>query len=423
MEALLLIFVLIALILLGVPVAFSLIATAILGSYLYVGGWDAVAYLPTQVIGELDDYVLIAVPLFLLMAQILLHGGVGKSLFDLASAWVGHWPGGLAVAALLACAIFSAISGSSVATAVTVGAVAIPEMIRRGYPRAPVLGVVAAGGTMGILIPPSIPLILYGSITSISVGALFTAAIVPGLLLTGLFILFSIWYFGKNSARLPVTSWSQRLMLLGANTGGLMVPLVVIVGIYRGWFTPTEAAAIGSVLALLVTLLWTRSLGVTGFLASLKATARDTAMVLFIVVGAMMFGRVLTNLRVPQMITEAVAGADLNRWVVFVLILLLLLLLGMFLEVISILLIAMPILYPLITSLGFDPIWFAVVFVITMEVALLTPPVGLNLFVVQGISGSKIGTVVRGTIPYFFIMLAAIIILVAVPQLTSVLLQ
>ncbi|MGH8605628.1 MAG: TRAP transporter large permease, partial [Gammaproteobacteria bacterium] len=326
----------------------------------------------------MSDYILVAIPLFILVAQILLAGGVGRDLFAVGDVWLRHLPGGLAVAAIFSCAVFAAISGSSVATAATVGLVAIPEMTRRGYPRRLVLGALAAGGTLGILIPPSIPMILYGSITQQSIGALFSAGILPGILLTGLFAAYASFAVGRQVSREPSASWEERFGALRKAFWGLLTPVIIVGGLYAGIFTPTESAAVGVVYSLIITMLIYRSITWRDLPDILLKTVKDSTMILMIIVGALLFGRVLTVLRVPQEITALVTSQEMSKWLVLVAIIVLLTIMGMFLEVASVLLITIPILFPIISALGFDPIWFAVVFVIVMEMALITPPVGLN---------------------------------------------
>ena len=353
------------------------------------------------------------------MSQILLEGKVGNNLFELGNKWLKHFPGGLGIATIAACAVFAAITGSSVACAVTIGAIAIPEMLKRGYERTVVLGAVAAGGTLGILIPPSIPMILYGAITDQSVGKLFMSGVVPGVILTIMFITIMI-YRCRNLPLEPAAPWSERFAILKKTFWGLMLPLVVVGGIYTGAFTPTEAAAVGTVFSIVITFLVYRTLGIKDLPKILNATITTTSMIFAIMIGATLFGFVLTVLNVPQTVTELVAGMESNRWIVFIAINILLLFLGCILESVSIIFITLPILYPIITKLGFDPIWFNVVMLINLELALITPPVGMNLFVLQGISPeSKMTQIVKGVIPFAAAMAFEILLLCFVPQLAT----
>ncbi len=408
---------LILLLLCGLPVAFSLGFAGLAGMLFLAGGTASLTQLPIIAYKSLDDFVLTAVPLYVLMSQILLTGKIGGDLYEVAAKWFRHLPGGLGVATILACAVFAAISGSSVATAVTIGAVAIPEMLARGYDRKLVLGSVAAGGTLGILIPPSIPMILYGSVTGESVGELFMSGVVPGIVLTALFIAIIV----LRSRRLPrqePAPWAERFAILRRSALGLFLPVLVVGGIYAGIFTPTEAAAVGTVYSLIITFLCYRTLTLRDLPLILKETVKTTTMIFAIIIGAMLFGFVLTVLQLPQHMTELVTAVESNRWFVLVAINLLLLLLGCFLETISIILITLPILYPVILKLGFDPIWFNVVLVINMELALITPPVGMNLFVIQGIAkDSNMAEITRGVYPFGLAMMAIIAVLALFPAL------
>ena len=319
----------------------------------------------------------------------------------------------------MACALFAAISGSSVATAVTIGAVAIPEMVSRGYDRRLVLGTVAAGGTLGILIPPSIPMILYGSITNESVGELFISGIVPGVLLTLMFVLLMM-FRARNMPRQEPCSWSERWEVTRRSSWGLFLPVLVVGGIYTGAFTPTEAAAVGTVYSLFITFIIYRTLKFGDLSEILRDTVKTSTMIFGIIIGAILFGHVLTILQIPQQMTEWVAGQEVNRWIIMLGINVLLLFLGCFLETVSIVLITLPILYPLIMKLGFDPIWFNVVMVINMELALITPPVGMNLFVIQGLSpANKMEDIVAGVLPFAVIMVLLIILMSFVPEVAT----
>lgn len=406
------------LLLIGLPVAFTLSLLAAIGLYWFNGGTMGLSQIPIIAYKSLDDFTISALPLYVLMSQILLYSGVGKELYEMASKWLRHLPGGLALATLVCCGIFAAISGSSVATAVTIGTVAIPEMTKRGYDKKSVMGLLAAGGTLGILIPPSVPMIIYGSVTGESVGKLFIAGVVPGILLLLIFMVYASW---KNrSIREKAASWSERWSATKKAIWGLMMPVMIIGGIYSGVFTPTEAAAAGVVFSFLIAWLVYRSLSWENLKKILLSTVSTNAMILFIIVGAMLFGFILTSLQIPQMLTDMATSWPVSKWVIFVLINLLLLVLGCFLETVSILVITLPILYPIITSLGFDPIWFAIIMVVNMELALITPPVGLNLFVLKGVdSSTPISTIVRGSLPYAAMMVLFIVLLALFPVLTT----
>ncbi|WP_418923914.1 TRAP transporter large permease [Dialister hominis] len=406
------------LLVIGMPVAFTLSVAGILGIIQFVDV-SFLSQVPVIAYKTLDSYVLTSVPLYILMSQIMLTGRVGSGLFELGSKWMGHLPGGLGIATIFACAIFAAISGSSVATAVTIGAMAIPEMLKRGYDRKLVLGSVAAGGTLGILIPPSIPMILYGTITDESVGKLFMSGVVPGALLTVLFICYIV-FASWDKPREPRSSHAEKMKSLRENIWGLFLPVIIIGGIYTGIFTPTEAAAVGTVYALAITFFVYRSVTIQDMPAILRATIKTSCMIFSIMIGAMLFGYILTILQVPQALMRLVTEGDLNRWIVMLGINIMLLILGCVLETVSIILITLPMLYPIIKALGFDPIWFNVVLLINMELALITPPVGMNLFVIKGISeDSSIQDIIAGAAPFAAIMVFEILLLCFVPEIAT----
>lgn len=410
---------LLLLLVMGLPVAFSLGMAGVAGMLLFMGGDGALAQLPIIGYKSLDDFVLTAVPLYILMSQILLTGKVGNDLFELANKWLRHLPGGLGIATVMACAVFAAITGSSVACAVTIGAIAIPEMLARGYERSLVLGAVAAGGTLGILIPPSIPMILYGAITDESIGKLFMSGVVPGAILTVLFIMIVV-YRSRNLPREAAASWDERVSALKKSFWGLLLPVIVVGGIYTGVFTPTEAAGIGTVYSLIITFGIYRTLSLKDMPEILEDTIKTTCMIFAIMIGASLFGFVLTILDAPQALTNFVVDMQTNRWVIFVAINILLLFLGCILESVSIIFITLPILFPLIVRLGFDPIWFNVVMLINLELALITPPVGMNLFVLQGISpDSKMTQIIKGVIPFGVVMALEILLLCFFPEIAT----
>jgi C4-dicarboxylate transporter DctM subunit len=296
---------------------------------------------------------------------------------------------------------------------------AIPEMLKRGYKREVVLGTVAAGGTLGILIPPSIPMILYGSITDESVGKLFLSGIVPGTLLTLFFIAYVVCRSWSMERQAP-SPWNVRWEILRENIWGLLLPILVVGGIYTGAFTPTEAAAVGTLYSLVITFFVYRSVTVKDMPEILEDTVRTTSMIFAIMIGAMLFGFILTVLQVPQAIMALVTESDLNRWIIFVGVNIVLLILGCILETVSIILITLPMLFPVMRQLGFDLIWFNVVMLINMELALISPPIGMNLFVIKGISpDSKLQQIIAGSMPFAAIMALEILLLCLVPELAT----
>ncbi len=395
----------------GVPVFSALAMTGVLGFFMVFNGASNWPMVPVIALRSLNDYTLVALPVFILGAQMLEHSKIGDQMFNLCTKWVGHLPGGLAIATVIACAIFSAISGSSVATAATIGIIAIPAMISRGYNPRLAAGVLAAAGTLGILIPPSGPMIIYSSITDESTGALFMAGVMPGLLLTALFTLYVYLYCRRTGQYQPEerATWRERFIAFKESAWGLMTPVIILGGIYTGLFTPLEAAAVMVIYALIVSIA-TGSLKPKDIPQVMALSTRNSAMILMIIAGAMIMGTVFTMLQVPQKATEFIATAKIPTWGVIAGIMVLLMIMGMFLDVVSILLITVPILYPIITSLGLNGIWFAVLLVINMEMAVITPPVGLNLYVIKAMTRLSLSDIVRGVFPFFFIIVLLLLL-------------
>ncbi len=406
---------LVLLLVVGVPVAFAL---ASLGLGLLVAGGFSPLMVPQAFHSVFDNFVLVAVPLFLLMGNILLKAGIGRDLFDAVQAWVGHLPGGLAVATIVSCALFAAISGSSVATAATIGTVAIPEMLRRGYERRYVLGLLAAGGTLGILIPPSIPMIVYGVVTEESIIDLFLAGIVPGLLLAGLFILYAVLRAALLGGYTPSprADWRVRLTASARALPTLALAVLVVGGIYVGAFTPTEASAVGFAGALLLALAMGR-LDRATLVAAVRDAMATTVTIFLVLAGAKIFGKAITLYRIPQELSEVLIATFATPAGFLLAITLVLLVMGCFLEALSMLVLMMPILYPALLPLGIDPIWFGVYFVIMIECALITPPVGLNLFVIQAVARTTIQEVALGVWPFVLLMLVTALALFLAPDL------
>ncbi len=399
-----------------VPVAFALGGMGL--ALLLLGGFSSLMA-PQAILSTLDGFILLAVPLFLLMANVLLKGGVGDDLFAAVNSWVGHWPGGLAVATIISCAIFAAISGSSVATAATIGTVAIPAMIERGYDKRFVYGLLAAGGTLGILIPPSIPMIVYGFITEESVGALFLAGIGPGLMLVALFITYSMVHARVTMVQGAGTAatMAERRAASSRAFPSIALAILIIGGIYSGAFTPTEAAAIGFSAALVVTVVILRSLSWKGFREAVFESMITTVAILLIVAGAKVFGKAITLYRIPQDISSIIAQA-IDTPLVFILVVsIVLLLMGLVFEALSMVLIMTPVLLPSALAMGFDPIWFGIYMVVMVECALITPPVGLNLYVIQAVARASLGDVARGVLPFLLLMFLCVAILYVWPDL------
>ncbi len=413
MTTLYILITLLALLSFGVPVAFALGG---LGLALLVMADLSPLMVPQGLYSVVDNFILLAVPLFLLMSNVLLKGGVGRDLFNAVQSWVGHWPGGLGVATIISCALFAAISGSSVATAATIGTVAIQEMTDRGYQRPFVLGLVAAGGTLGILIPPSIPMIIYGVVTEESIVDLFLAGIGPGLMLATLFILFCLGYarFSGAYTPMPKASWTERRRASIRALPTLLLAIIVIGGIYMGVFTPTESAAIGFALSLIIvfalrTMTWEK------LKRAVIESMQTTVTVFLIIAGAKIFGKAITLYRIPQDISTLISSNISEPGLFILVVCLVLLLMGLFLESLSMLLIMVPVLYPSLMGMGIDPIWFGILFVVMIECALITPPVGMNLFVIQAVGEARLQEVIRGVWPFTLIMLFSAFILYLIP--------
>lgn len=404
---------------LGFPVAFSLGISGF-GVMWLLQGYGALHALPIIVYESLNSFTLIAIPLFILMANILITSRVSQDLYQFVKDWFGNFSGGIAITTVMFCAGFSAISGSSVATAATIGSLSLPEMLKAGYDRKFAFGIVAAGGTIGILIPPSLFMILYGSLTDVSVGKLFIAGILPGLLMSSLFIVYAaVWSRLKGYRSSGPVPMRQRLESLKKGFWGLLLPPIVLGGIYTGIFTPTEAAAVGVVYSFFIALVIKR-IGISDYIEIVRQTVKTTTMIFFIIIGALIFGHVVTMLQVPQQVIEYLGAAGISPLVFIILIGIIFIFMGDFLEVVSITLITLPLIYPILLEMEIDPIWFAVIMCINMEFALITPPVGLNLFIIQGIvPDAKLGEVFWGTMPFIVLMLLTLALVIAVPSLST----
>ena len=394
----------------GLPVSFSL---GFLGLAMLIFGGFSPLMAPQAILSTLDGFILLAVPLFLLMSNVLLKGGCGKDLFNAVQAWVGHWPGGLAVATIISCGIFSAISGVSVATAATIGVVAIPEMIKRGYNKNFVYGLLAAGGTLGILIPPSLPMIVYGFITEESVIALFLAGIGPGIFLISLFIIYSIIYskFFGGFKKLDPSSWETK-----KNTSKKVIPTIILAililgGIYTGVFTPTEAAAVGFSLSLIITVFILKTLTWNDFKDAVFESMVTTAAILIIVACAKTFGKAIALYRIPQDISYFISSNIDTKAFFMIVVCLILVAMGLVFETLSMVIIMVPVLLPAAMAMGVDPIWFGIFMVIMVECALITPPVGLNLYVIQSVAKTQLGEVANGVFPFLIMMIFTVFIM------------
>ncbi|MGE4371327.1 MAG: TRAP transporter large permease [Xanthobacter sp.] len=407
---------LLILILVGVPVGFALAGTTLIG-LIMTGGWAALPAMSNTAWAASSEFVLTAIPLFVLMSEVIGVTGIGRDLFISVERLLGRISGGQAVASIIACAIFGAVSGTAVGVAAVIGAVAIPEMLKRGYPTSISTGAVAGASPLGMIIPPSLPLILYGVVTETSIAKLFLAGVVPGILITLLCCIAASILVRRSHVHAKPVETGSLLESFSLSLPVIILIVLVIGSIYAGIATPTEAAGVGAVGAFVIA-------GVQGRLTlarvrdALYASARTSAMLMLVLIGAMLFGYLLGITRMPQELTSAVMGMDVSRWVIFILIMLAYFLLGMFLEVTSIILITVPVIFPTVVALGFDPIWFGIVLMVNMSLAVVTPPVGLCLYVVKSCApGTSLAQVIKGTTPFMFMYVLVLIILCFVPQL------
>ncbi len=410
---------LLALLATGIPVGIGLAIVGVTVGYFAIGD-SSLLGLPSSAFAGTSSFLLIAIPLFILMSEILRRSGVTELLFETMTRWVGHLPGGLAVSAVLTSALGAAITGSSVANAASMAIVAVPPMLERGYERKFTYGLVAASGTLGIMIPPSIPLLLYGEITEESIGALFIAGIIPGLLITALLVAYAVIASVRGGVYepMPRASWSECLSYTARSLPALMLPVIVVGGIYSGLVTPTESAAVGVTYALVISAVVYRSLSVKNLLGAFMDALTTSAMILFIISGSHVLGTVVTKLQISQDLLLLIQDLQLPPWGFVLATMVLLFLLGMILEVISIIFIVLPLIHPIVLSLGLDPIWYAVVFTLNMEIALITPPVGMVLYVMTGILKRPVTEIMIGVAPFVFILGIALAILLAFPQIS-----
>jgi C4-dicarboxylate transporter DctM subunit len=401
----------IILMLLRVPIAISLALSTV---FVLMQTSFNMNMMPQRLFSALDSFALMAIPGFVLAGVILARGGISKYLIEALRKWVGHLPGGLSVVTILACMVFAAISGSSPATAAAVGSIMIPAMVSAGYDKKYAMGLVAASGTLGILIPPSIPLIIYGITAEESIGKLFMAGVIPGLLLGGVLVVSAIYYARKHKYGSDAkASMEERIKASVKALWGAFLPILILGSIYAGIATPTESAVIAVVYGIIVSAFIYREMSWKDVRPILVETINITSMIFLIISAASLFGLYLTNEQVPQQVGAWIAESDMNKWTFMIIVNIMFFIMGTFLESVSIILITLPILLPILKHLGIDLIHFAIVMTVNMELAMITPPVGLNLFVVGGIAKEKLEVVVRGVIPFiilFIFVLAAFII-------------
>lgn len=385
-----------------------------------LSGWPAaLVILKTVPFTTFANYSMSVVPLFILMGSFCFYSGISKDLYDSVHKWLGQLRGGLAMATTAACAGFAALSGSSLATAATMGTVALPEMKRYNYDSTLAAGCIAAGGSIGILIPPSVPLIIYGILANQSVGKLFMAGVIPGIL-EAVFYIITIYILCLINPQIgpmgPRTSIREKVSSLKGIWSVIVLFVLVIGGIYLGVFSPTEAAGVGSLGACIFALL-RRRLTWRNFQAAILDSVKTTAMIFVIFLGAMILGYFLAVTRLPFELAEVVGRLPVNRYVILILILIMYLLLGCIMDSLAMILLTVPIFYPLITSLGFDAVWFGIIVVRAAEIGLITPPVGLNVYIIKGIAGDvPMSTIFRGVIPFIMADICHLALLIVVPQ-------
>ena len=411
---------------LGIPVAFGLgfVAITFLLSFEGLGLTKVIA---DTFLEGLMEFTIVSIPMFIVMGMAVASSPAGKDLYSALDRWLNRVPGGLVVSNLGACALFAALSGSSPATCAAIGKMGIPEMRERGYSKEISAGTIAAGGTLGILIPPSITMIVFGISTETSIGQLFMAGVFPGIMLTGLFMawaIFKTWRTNKdiNSSTVAFThfSWKERFEILPRILPFLAVVVGVLYVLYGGIATPSEAAGIGAFLCIILVAVIYKIYNPKKLWKILKGSMKESVMIMMIIACSYLFSFTLSNLYVTQTIAQVMADLSVNKWVLLFIINIFLLVAGFFLPPVAIILMTTPILLPIIESAGFDPIWFAVVLTINMEIGLITPPVGLNLYVIKGISPDiSLPEILRGSLPFMLCMVLAIVILCIFPEIAT----
>ena len=403
--------------LIGIPIAISLGLAGSLVIILFSN--DSISSVAVKIFETSEHYTLLAIPFFLLAGSFMTTGGVAKRLIDFANASVGHIRGGLAIASVLSCMLFAALSGSSPATVAAVGSIAIGGMVRSGYPIEFGTGIITNAGTLGILIPPSVVMVVYAAATEQSVGRLFMAGVVPGLLL-GIFLMIAIYVVAckKKLPALPRVTLTQWLASARKAMWGLILMAIILGGIYSGIFTATEAAAVAAVYSFFVAVFIYKDISLKECPKVLLEAGKLSVMLMFIIANAMLFAHVLTTEQIPQQLTDIVTAMNLAPWQFLIIVNILLLVAGAFMEPSAIILILVPILFPIATQLGIDPIHLGIIMVVNMEIGLLTPPVGLNLFVASAITNLPVTKVIRATLPWLSIMLIFLLLITYIPEIS-----
>ena len=417
MNALIIFIILTVLMLTGMPISISLGLTVL--SFLFTMTHVPLESVALKLFTGIEKFEIMAIPFFILAGNFLTHGGVAKRMINFATSMVGHWAGGLGLAGVLACALFAAVSGSSPATVVAIGSILLPAMVKAGFPNKFGAGVITTSGALGILIPPSIVMVMYSVATNTSVGALFMAGVIPGIVLAS--ILAGVtWYRAKkfNYPRLAKATWGERWQAFRRSVWGLLLIVIVMGGIYSGTFTPTEAAAISAVYAFIVAVFVYKDMGLKDVPKVLLNSANMSAMLLYIITNAVLFSFVLTSENIPQTLAEWMLGYGMGPIVFLIAVNLILLLAGNFMEPSSIVLIFAPLLFPVAMKLGIHPVHFGIIMVVNMEVGMCHPPVGLNLYVASGITKMGITELTVAVWPWLLSMLAFLLLVTYWPTLS-----
>lgn len=408
---------------LGMPIAFAMMLVGFLGISALASVQAALPILATTLYGTVSYYAFTIIPLFILMGALAENAGITRELYDGFDKWLRRLPGGLGIATIVAIAGFSAISGSSVATSATFAKTVIPEMRRHRYDPTFAVGVVAAGATIDFLIPPSLGFVVYGMLTEVSIGKLLVAGVMPGLLLSVLFVIIILTWVKMRPSIAPMASgpvtWKERIAALKGVWETLVVFLITIGGLYLGFINPTEAGAIGAAALLLICLL-KRTLAWKDLLHCLFETSRVSVMVLFLVAGANFFSYFLALSTLPTFVSSWIAGLGVSRYIVLTIVVFIYLMLGCFLDAVSMMVLTMPVIFPLMTGLGFDPIWYGVICVLMMNAGLITPPVGLNVYTISGIVRDvPMKDVFKGATPFLLAIVATCLLLTIFPQIAT----
>lgn len=409
--------------LLGTPVAFALGSVAIIFLVIFEGP-SRLTVVSETLFGGLNEFALLSIPMFILMGSVVASSRAGSDLYEALDRWLYRVPGGLLISNIGACALFAALSGSSPATCAAIGKIGIPEMQKRGYPDGLATGAIGAGGTLGILIPPSITMIVYGIATETSIGRLFMAGILPGLMLTALFMAWSMFYAHRSGVKFHINvdlyTLKQKLELLPRVLPFLSIIVFVLWALYGGVATPSEAAGVGALFCILLVIIIYKLVSPRAWWEILHGATRDSVMIMLIIGTAALFSYMMSSLYITQAIAESIASLGASKWALLLYVNLFLLLVGLFLPPVAVILMTAPTLLPIIEQAGFDPIWFGVVLTLNMEIGLITPPVGLNLYVLKNIAPNvKLSTILWGSFPFMLCMVLGIFLLTLFPGIAT----